>query len=119
MIYSVQADYGKGWETRVPFHSGTPQEFDTLERAVKILEHDADLSRWIWPLRVIDSDGNVYRIYEPEDDTRLPGCRWRKIQRTAYDLWEKAGRPHGDGRQFWHQAEAELPDSRGVRILRE
>ena len=31
-------------------------------------------------------------------------------QKRAYSLWEEAGRPIGDGKDFWHQAEKELRD---------
>ncbi len=34
-----------------------------------------------------------------------------EIRRHAYWLWERAGRPAGDGAQFWIQAERELRGS--------
>lgn len=100
---------GADWESR---RSG--RQYDEADEAVKILERDADLARWIWPLRVIDSDGKVLRVYDPELDTRLPGCRWRIIQRNAYVLWEAAGEPPGDGQNFWLRAEQELKEHNGV-----
>lgn len=30
------------------------------------------------------------------------------IRRCAYQKWEDAGKPHGDGVQFWLEAEQEL-----------
>lgn len=30
------------------------------------------------------------------------------IALRAYELWEQAGRPEGDGREFWFAAETEL-----------
>ncbi|HEX4612108.1 MAG TPA: DUF2934 domain-containing protein [Urbifossiella sp.] len=30
------------------------------------------------------------------------------IRTRAYQLWEAAGRPEGDGAEFWHRAEREL-----------
>jgi len=31
-----------------------------------------------------------------------------QIAQRAYELWEKAGRPHGQDKQHWLQAEAEV-----------
>ncbi len=33
---------------------------------------------------------------------------FEKIQRLAYDKWEKAGYPEGDGVDFWLEAENEV-----------
>jgi hypothetical protein len=30
------------------------------------------------------------------------------IREAAYHKWEQAGRPHGDGREFWLESEQEL-----------
>jgi len=30
------------------------------------------------------------------------------IRQKAYELWEKAGRPHGRDEEHWHQAAAEI-----------
>jgi hypothetical protein len=32
----------------------------------------------------------------------------QRIRETAYRFWEKAGRPEGQGHDFWSQAEAEI-----------
>lgn len=34
----------------------------------------------------------------------------QQLRELAYYKWEQAGRPAGDGVQFWLQAEAELSD---------
>lgn len=34
------------------------------------------------------------------------------IRVRAYQLWERAGRPQGDGISFWMEAEAELKGSK-------
>jgi prophage tail gpP-like protein len=34
--------------------------------------------------------------------------RDHQIRERAYLLWERAGRPHGVGDEFWHQAAAEI-----------
>ncbi|GAA4178798.1 hypothetical protein GCM10023069_50820 [Shinella granuli] len=31
-----------------------------------------------------------------------------RIRRRAYELWQAAGSPRGDGEEFWLQAEAEV-----------
>ena len=31
-----------------------------------------------------------------------------RIRRRAYELWQAAGSPRGDGAEFWLQAEAEI-----------
>jgi len=31
-----------------------------------------------------------------------------RIRRRAYELWQAAGAPRGDGAEFWLQAEAEI-----------
>jgi hypothetical protein len=35
-------------------------------------------------------------------------CLDEKVRERAYELWETAGRPEGQGDAFWHQAWAEL-----------
>jgi hypothetical protein len=35
-----------------------------------------------------------------------------EIRARAYALWEQAGRPEGDGAQFWMEAEKELKTPR-------
>lgn len=39
---------------------------------------------------------------------RRPGPDEEQIRTRAYALWEQAGRPEGDGLQFWLEAEREL-----------
>lgn len=36
-----------------------------------------------------------------------------EIRKKAYILWEEAGRPDGDGVEFWLRAEAELQNVGG------
>jgi hypothetical protein len=41
-----------------------------------------------------------------------PGVgREAKVREQAYLLWEEAGRPEGDGAEFWFQAEQQLAAS--------
>jgi len=35
-----------------------------------------------------------------------------QVRARAYALWEEAGRPEGDGTQFWLEAEQELSNGR-------
>jgi hypothetical protein len=37
-----------------------------------------------------------------------------RIARRAYEIWEKAGRPHGHDRQHWLQATAEIEETSPV-----
>lgn len=30
------------------------------------------------------------------------------VSKLAYDLWERAGRPPGDGKEFWYEARRQL-----------
>lgn len=41
-------------------------------------------------------------------DRMTPHLRDKAIRAAAYSLWEKAGRPEGDGVEFWNQAEHEF-----------
>jgi hypothetical protein len=34
--------------------------------------------------------------------------RERRIRERAYQLWQLAGQPEGQGDEFWHHAEAEV-----------
>lgn len=34
--------------------------------------------------------------------------RFERVQQRAYGIWERAGRPHGNDREHWLQAEAEI-----------
>jgi hypothetical protein len=119
MTYKLQTNWGGAivgckdkWEDSCAW-----RVFGNLERGIKALRHDADLSRVCCPLRLVDLDGKVYATYEPEDDMRLPGCRWRATERGAKALWEAAGKPEGRDEEFWLKAESELPDSIGVTVL--
>jgi hypothetical protein len=42
----------------------------------------------------------------------LPGATDEEIRRLAYQKWEAAGRPEGDGFNFWVEAERELNGGR-------
>lgn len=95
-----------------------PIEHDNLERIIVSLRKNySDLCRWIWPLRVVNEEGYIFCVYDPERDTRLPGCRWRIIQRNAYCLWEKHEGPELTEEFFWKQAESELLESDGVYLV--
>lgn len=37
---------------------------------------------------------------------------YEEICKLAYEKWEQAGRPHGDGKEFWVEAETELGSSK-------
>ena len=119
MTYKLQSNWGGGWRDSKAWRAfnfyGSSRE--NLEHGIRSLRHDADLSRIVCQLRLIDLDGKVYATYEPEDDMRLPGCRWRATERAAKILWEAAGGPEGRDEEFWFKAESELPDSIGVTIL--
>lgn len=39
--------------------------------------------------------------------------RDREIERRAYEIWERNGRPEGREEEHWRQAEQELADERG------
>lgn len=45
---------------------------------------------------------------QPDDPTPERGGMDDVIRTRAYFLWEQAGRPDGDGNQFWLQAEREI-----------
>lgn len=112
--YSFQVNWSfpfceSGWETITTY----------LDKytAIKRLEFDSNLARVVCNLRVI-MDDKVYGYYDPEQDTRLPGCRHRLIQKQAYFLWEKAGKPEVPSEEFWLQAERELKESHGLVIFR-
>jgi hypothetical protein len=36
----------------------------------------------------------------------------QKVREKAYELWEKAGKPAGDGKNFWVDAESTLKPKR-------
>ena len=104
----VQVKWGAEWESVMASRVGCD-----LDRCNRRFMLDTDLARIVCPVRIVDSVGHVYRYYDPEEDMRLPGPRWRKQQKIAYNLWEEAGRPEGDGTEFWEKAEALIPDSCG------
>ncbi len=41
-----------------------------------------------------------------------PAPSQEKVAARAYEIWEQAGRPDGDGVQFWMEAEKELKTPR-------
>ena len=40
--------------------------------------------------------------------TLQPSDSTEAVRARAYFLWDQAGRPDGDGSEFWHRAEKEL-----------
>lgn len=92
---------------------GNDSKWEDLQSAIASMKRNyADLARCIHPMRIVNEEGYIFCVYDPERDMRLPGMRWCKIQRDAYYLWEKAGKP--DGVCFWNQAESNLEYSDGV-----
>ena len=112
MKYRVESSYPE-WHTISSSRAGH-QEYDDLDVAIRALEYNSNLARCIWPMRVIDENGRIYRSYDPELDTRLPGIRWEIINRNAYSLWEAAGCPESDGVEFWLRAEKDLKEHNGL-----
>lgn len=112
--------YDDGWRKMRESDRFGSSCFDTLEMALYSLKMRADLTYlviqdcMIWPMRIIDTYGRVYANYDPEDDIRIPGCRWRITQRKAYKLWELAGCPTSDGLEFWYEAENKLIEHNGM-----
>lgn len=112
MKYTLESYQGNVWRPSIKC-----RQFDDVERAVLALQKKANLTCVAWDLRVVDEDAKTYATYCVDNDMRLPGCRWTTTQRDAYELWVAAGRPEGDGVEFWHKAEEQLPDSIGVTVL--
>lgn len=77
--------------------------FYDLNKALSKLKDLSDNSSSIWPLRIVDSYGEVYLGYDPERDMRLPGCRDRMIVRNAKYLCALEG--HSEWQYFLHEAE--------------
>lgn len=61
----------------------------------------------ICPMRLIDSDGQIRRYYNPQLDERLAGCEER-LQIRAHQLWEQAGCPQDQSINFWLQAKEQI-----------
>lgn len=51
--------------------------------------------------------GNIFRIFRPGEEIGVTPSEDR-IRERAYALWEEAGRPDGDGVEFWVRAETEV-----------
>ncbi len=47
------------------------------------------------------------RFNRPSEVPTLEQCQ-QQVREYAYDLWEQAGRPEGDGSNFWVEAENQL-----------
>lgn len=125
MKYIVQKNLFKGVNFQPPPEDGWEKldkgefpGYEHLDQAIEALKFNSNLAHIIRvrPLRVIDTGGTVYASYNPDFDTRLPGCRKRLIQRHAYFLWEAAGRKPGNDQEYWFQAERELVEHDGVFI---
>jgi hypothetical protein len=120
MIYFVQSNWSyplkeEAWQTINSQRAGNC-EFNDIESAMRTFEFTVNLSRVVCHVRLVDSDGKVYKTYDPDLDMRLPGSRYRAIQNNAYSLWEKSGKPAGEGKEFWYQAEKEIDEKDwGVR----
>lgn len=114
MSYFIETNsFGRGW-TRS--HPAGFRGYDCMDNAMTGFQRHTSLARMISPSRIVDSSGVVHAVYDPEKDTRLPGCRHRIISRLAYGLWEDAGRPDTDGVRFWLRAEKSLVESDGIEV---
>ncbi|MCK9458618.1 MAG: hypothetical protein M0R80_03180 [Proteobacteria bacterium] len=99
MTYRIQTNHNfhgeniseRDWNTISSSRAGH-QEFDDdeLAIAIKTFERNANMARMIWPMRLIDSNGQILRYYNPELDEWLPGPRGR-LEEKAYYIWEKIG----------------------------
>jgi hypothetical protein len=69
-----------------PAGTGAPNHRVPYTPPARVADHDPHLERWL--------HGGV---------TLEEACRVR-----AYHLWERAGRPPGDGVEFWLDAERQL-----------
>ena len=49
----------------------------------------------------------VRKVCRREGDTHMETDPKKRIRNRAYELWEAAGKPPGDGAEYWLQAEAE------------
>jgi Protein of unknown function (DUF2934) len=56
---------------------------------------------------VVQNDQQVVEATWPADP-QSTACREEAIRERAYSKWEEAGRPEGDGIEFWLEAEREL-----------
>lgn len=62
-------------------------------------------------LRIVDLDNphrHLVHYYPEKDLVRFPSRREQVTRERAYELWEQAGRPVSDGREFWRIAEWEV-----------
>ena len=71
---------------------------DVVQAAVLACAETDDFDRGIASHTPQTAPTKKNRRTPTEDEVRL----------RAYQLWELAGRPDGDGKEFWQQAEAEL-----------
>lgn len=103
----------EGWRN-INSNWGKSAKIEELDRAKDILKYRSFLFRSIVPMRVVDDEGKIYCVYDPNFDTRILTSKYRLIEKEAYYLWEKAGRPNSDGKEFWFQAQLNLKESDGV-----
>ena len=50
---------------------------------------------------------------QPDQSVYEHGARDDVIRTRAYFLWEQAGRPGGDGAEFWREAQREMGNPTG------
>jgi hypothetical protein len=50
----------------------------------------------------------IKSIFAENGSSEIPAMDEQKIRELAYLLWEEAGRPEGDGAEFWLKAESQL-----------
>ena len=53
-------------------------------------------------------DGSSEKVKDPIPDPPQAAISEEKIRLRAYQRWEAAGKPNGDGTHFWLEAEQEL-----------
>lgn len=99
LFFWARTDSGEAYSERARLGFVIGSEIPPLARYRRILEGEAEIER---------QQQRCLGFLRPEE-------KERKLQRLAYELWERAGRPQGREQELWELAEQELPS----RILSE
>ena len=93
LYFWAKTDRGEARSERARLSFGIGSEIPPIDRYKRMLGGEDE----------IKSREAYSRYLRPEE-------KHQKLERLAYELWERAGRPQGRDQELWSLAEKELPD---------
>lgn len=87
--------------------------YKLLEKCIENWRND-DKRKHMCPMRIVDNNGYIYRVYDPKKDHRLISIRNKAIESHAVYLWKSEGKPSYGPDKFLRRAADEVKFCNGI-----